>query len=93
MFEHPPAKFNIILHYSMKVEIEKIGQTQNQEHFRIVTPFDIKKEEELRFQKEVVELIKDNTCLFEKGQIRPSLIHGFSMLKEIKFSRTSFIYI
>jgi len=52
----------------MKVEIEKVGQTGNRGHFRIITPVDVKIEEELRYQKQVAEVIKDDHHSFEKGK-------------------------
>ncbi len=52
----------------MKVKIEKVGQTENKEHFRIVTPVEVVLEDELRYQKEVAELIADNYHTFEKGK-------------------------
>lgn len=52
---------------TMKIEIEKIAQTENQEHYRIVTPVEVKKEEELRYQKEIIELLKEDSYQFEKG--------------------------
>ena len=51
----------------MKIEIVKIGETENQHHYRIITPFDVKEEEELLSQKQVIELINDDNYRFEKG--------------------------
>ena len=51
----------------MKIEIEKIGETENQHHYRIITPYDVKEEEELRSQKQVIDLINDDNYRFEKG--------------------------
>ena len=51
----------------MKVKIEKVGKTGDREHFRILTPVEVKTEDELRYQKEVSALINDDYHTFEKG--------------------------
>lgn len=52
----------------MNVKIEKIGQTENREHFRIITPVNVIKEDELRFQKDVATVIGNDQHNFEKGK-------------------------
>ncbi len=43
----------------MKVEIRKVSQTEDKKHYRITTPVEVNNENELRYQKQVAQVIND----------------------------------
>lgn len=64
----------------MKLEIKELDKRGERKVYRIITPVDVLKEEELRYQKQVMELTEGGYCSFEKG-------------KNPEFPNTWFLYV
>lgn len=52
---------------NMKTQISKIDLRNDIEYFKIITPVDVKVEDELRYQKEIAILINGDKHKFEKA--------------------------